>query len=53
VQEDGRLCQEVSVHVALFSLRGSDSASGTAIAASPVQGQEQTNDLFVCDLAFY
>lgn len=40
------------MHVALFSLRGWDSAGGTAIASSSVQGPEQTSDLFVCDLAF-
>lgn len=38
------------MHAALLSLRGSDSASGTATASSPAQGQEQTNDLFVCDI---
>lgn len=34
------------MHVAIL-LRGSGSASGTAITSSPVQGQEQTDDLFV------
>lgn len=52
IQGGWRLCQEVSMHVALFLLRGSGSASGTAVTSSPVQGQEQTNDLFVCDLVF-
>lgn len=40
------------MHVALFLLRGSGCASGTAVTSSPVESQEQTNDLFVCDLAF-